>query len=134
MVKVNLSTEKAKKLIQTPRFMEELSSIISDESKCLDLFKKYGVELSKEEYQGLLKSKKQAELLPENELKDITGGGLALVSTVDVLSGESNLAIINTINAPSRPLTESEAIAAGGAIAVIGVALAAFYIAKKVRR
>lgn len=134
MIKVNLSTEKAKELIQNPKFMEELSSVINDEEKCLNLFKKYGIEFSKEEYQRLLKSKKQAELLPEDELKDITGGGMALASTIDVLSGESNLAIVNTIDIPSRPLTKGEAIATGTALAVIGIALAAFCIVKKVRK
>ena len=134
MVKVNLSTEKAKELAQNPKFMEELSSVINDEAKCLDLFKKYETELSKEEYQELLKFKKQAELLPENELKNITGGGMTLASTIDVLSGESNLVIVNTIDIPSHPLTEGEAIATATAIAVIGAGLAALYIVKKVRK
>ena len=50
MIKVNLSTEKAKELAQNPKFMEELSSVINDEEKCLNLFKKYGIEFSKEEF------------------------------------------------------------------------------------
>lgn len=114
---MNLSTEKAKELAQNPKFMEELSSVINDEAKCLDLFKKYKTELSKEEYQELLKSKKQAELLSEKELKDIAGGGDDII----IIRSRENPPQPIT---PSRPLTDGEGIAVGGALAVLGIAIA----------
>lgn len=114
---MNLSTEKAKELTQNPKFMQELSSVINDEEKCLELFKKYGIEFSKEEYQGLLKSKKQAELLPEDELKNIAGGGLYYVP-----------------DSPPRPLTDEEGIALGVTLTVLGIALTTVCTIQKVRK
>lgn len=113
---MNLSTEKAKELAQNPKFMEELSSVINDEEKCLNLFKKYGIEFSKEEYQRLLKSKKQAELLPEDELKDITGGYWYYIPD----------------NSP--PLTSGEGIALGVTLTVLGIALTTVCTIQKVRK
>lgn len=118
---MNLSTEKAKELAQNPKFMEELSSVINDEAKCLDLFKKYETELSKEEYQELLKFKKQAELLTEKELKDISGGKKTVIVVEE--KEEPMLSL--------QDLTDGEGIAVGGAVAALGIAIATAFAIRK---
>lgn len=93
---MKFSSEKAKELTSNPEFMKKLSVSYNDETKFIQLFKEYGVELSSEDYKNFINCKNNIEQkISDDDLQNVSGGKLDLNNTLALAAGGALLATLS---------------------------------------
>lgn len=112
---MNLTNEEAMKLVNDEDFMKQLRNCIEDKKLTFDLFNKYGITISEEEYNGILKSRNKFSKCSEEELKEIAGGYTVTTTTTTTTT--------TSHHCPSRPMRGIDGVLVGGAVTLIGLCI-----------